>query len=124
MYKESGYYPEGAEFDPNAPWNEVSLPQQKFNVYVSQSLSKDSFILSNDYNLDEDNMPDTSFTCWVEEYKKSDHYTPLQLIGLFSRFLKKKLETAETKNKKHFYEHLIEECNGWVEDETIIEEAL
>ena len=38
--KESGYYPEGAEFDPNAPWNEKEIPMEEIEVEVTVTLKK------------------------------------------------------------------------------------
>lgn len=38
--KESGYYPEGAEFDPNAPWNEKETPKEEIEVEVTVTLKK------------------------------------------------------------------------------------
>ena len=55
--KESGYYPEGAEFDPKAPYNEKEKKEVKTNVYVSLSLSKGFTISTRNYELDEDGKP-------------------------------------------------------------------
>lgn len=38
--KESGYYPAGAEFDPNAPWNEPIDEFEEVEATVSITLSK------------------------------------------------------------------------------------
>lgn len=38
--KESGYYPAGAEFDPNAPWNQPSEQIEEIEATVSLTLSK------------------------------------------------------------------------------------
>lgn len=122
MYKESGYYPEGSEFDPNAPWNREDPPKRKFDVYVSQSLSKSTSVVTNDYTPDENGEADTRTICWSDVYSESEHYTPLQLIGLLSRILEQKIKETRSKTKKQFYKFLIEECNGWIEDETVFEE--
>ena len=37
---ESGYYPAGAEYDPNAPWNQVEYPEKEIEVTVLVSLEK------------------------------------------------------------------------------------
>lgn len=55
--KESGYYPEGAEFDPKAPYNEKEKKEIEANVYVSLSLSKGFTIRTKNYELDEDGDP-------------------------------------------------------------------
>ena len=38
--KESGYYPEGAEFDPRAPWNEKEITKEEIDVDLTLILKK------------------------------------------------------------------------------------
>ena len=74
---------------------------------------------------------DTSDTNWGEEYSENGHYTPLELIEKYkdelSEALKKLEEYGKSLHSKKPYwwmqrkrnlEHLIEECEGWIEDET------
>ena len=141
---ESGYYPPGAEFDPNAPYNEPVIPEKEFEITCCQTLSKTTNVYTDNYIPgccgcdyedgvavgwhDED---DTSDTNWAEEYHDNDHYTPIQLIGLFKESLKSQLEswegmeeTSAGKAQIRRIEYLIEECEGWIEDETeYIEES-
>ena len=57
---ESGYYPPGAEHDPNAPYNQVDQPEKEIEVLVSVTLSKTVKIRVSDYkaevDVDEDGM--------------------------------------------------------------------
>ena len=48
---ESGYYPPGAEYDPNAPWNQVDNPEREIEVTVSVTLSKTVKIKVSDYEI-------------------------------------------------------------------------
>lgn len=48
---ESGYYPPGAEHDPNAPYNQVDLPEREIEVLVSVTLSKTVKVRVNDYRI-------------------------------------------------------------------------
>ena len=41
MAKESGYYPPGAEFDPNAPWNQ---PDAQVCAHCDEELDPDTFV--------------------------------------------------------------------------------
>lgn len=137
-------YPPGAEYDPNAPWNEVDVPEQDFEVTCSQTLSKTVTITTNNYIPgasgvdyepndeggydavgwhDED---DTSDTDWSKEYEY-DHFTPLQLIQMLREYVANDLDRVdiiakETNQSKVFLErklkHLIEECDCWNNDET------
>lgn len=49
--KESGYYPAGAEFDPNAPWNQSDPPEKEIDVLVSVTLSKTVKVKVSDYEV-------------------------------------------------------------------------
>lgn len=143
------YYPAGAENDSNAPYNEVEVPEKKFEVLASQTLSKSTSIITNqyipgasgvDYDSDDEGgcvavgyqePDDTSNVNWRQEYHENHHYTPLELIAKFKEYLEKELDTLkdaeetndnETKQKKRDIKHLIEECEGWTEDEIEIVE--
>ena len=133
-------YPPGAEFDPNAPWNEVEVPEKDFDVTCSQSLSKTVTVCTNnyipgasgcDYEPDgeggystigwyEDD--DTSDTDWAQEYHENDYHTPAQLLELFKDILVRDLENGNLFRSERYTKHLIEECQGWTEDETDFEQ--
>lgn len=122
---ESGYYPPGAEFDPRAPWNESGPPDERtFDVCISQSLSRSTQVTTSDYSIevaeDEDgrfNNIDTSETDWRAAYKE-ERMTPLGLIGEFKSFLEKTLPDPVVFPKEYKKaKYLIEECEGWVEDD-------
>ena len=132
-------YPPGAEFDPNAPWNEVEVPEKDFDVTCSQSLSKTVTVCTNnyipgasgcDYEPDgeggystigwhEDD--DTSDTDWAQEYHENDYHTPAQLLELFKDILVRDLENGNPFKSEKYTKQLIEECEGWTEDETDFE---
>lgn len=48
---ESGYYPVGAEYDPNAPWNQKENPEREIEVTVSVTLSKTIKVMVSDYDV-------------------------------------------------------------------------
>ena len=138
-------FPDGlSDHTVGAPWNDPDVPEKEFDVTCSQSLSKTTTVWTNnyipgasgvDYEPDDEggycasgwHDPDnTSNINWDKEYK-SDHYTPLELINKFKEYLVKQwdiLKDAEeandagTNQKKREIKHLIEECDGWIEDET------
>ena len=121
-------YPCGAD-TPYAPWNEQEVPERRFDVCISQTLSKSTRVTTNDYvpEVDQDEggvykLTDTSDTDWKEAYK-NEHLTPLQLIGEFKDFLTKHLPDPiiDIKGFRRF-KHLIDECEGWTEDETEVVE--
>lgn len=119
-----------SEWD-NAPFNQTELEEREFNVLCSQTLSKTDIVFTSNYDekVDEEyddeggkfshHWIDTKDTIWSEEYHDNDHYTPLQLIELFKRHLEKELDSDNlSQNKVNSYKHLIEECEGWIDDET------
>ena len=136
---ESGWYPPGAEFDSNAPYNQVEVPQKDFEVTCSQSLSRTAIVTTNNYIPCEDEgyedgvgyhdeWADTSDTNWKEEYTANGYCTPLELIQLLKEYLEKDLEKWKEEDKKdphkwastqvRKYEFLIDECDCWTDDET------
>ena len=115
---ESGYYPPGAEHDPNAPYNQHENPEEEFEITVSQTLSKTVTVFTSNYNLEVDcdeggcyRNCDTSDTPWKEVYEE-DHHTPLQLIGFLKRLLEGNEPISDSLKKQ-----LIEECDNWCEDD-------
>lgn len=139
-------YPCGLnDYSVGTPWNDPDVPEKEFDVTCSQTLSKTVSVLTNnyipgasgcDYEPDDEggycasgwhDPDDTSDTNWHEEYSESEHYTPLELINKFKEYLVKQwdiLKDAEeandagTNQEKREIKHLIEECDGWIEDET------
>ena len=132
-------YPPGADNE-FAPWNEVEVPEKDFDVTCSQSLSKTVTVCTNnyipgasgcDYEPDgeggystigwhEDD--DTSDTDWAQEYHENDYHTPAQLLELFKDILVRDLENGNPFRSEKYTKQLIEECEGWTEDETDFEQ--
>lgn len=128
--RESGYYPPGAEFDPNAPWNQSEPEEREFDCLCSQTLSKTVEILSSDYTEEvEEEYDEEGRKCrdvaigteninWEEEFHANDYHTPLQLLELFKKYLEDEINGTQNMphNKKHL-ESLAKECEDWTEDE-------
>ena len=141
-------YPDGlSDSTIGAPWNEESIPEKEFEVTCSQCLSRTASVWTDNYipgccGCDyEDGVAigwqdpdDTSDTNWADEYKNNGYKTPLELIGMLREYLEKDLRDIQkdmlpndrsynaTKARK--LKGLIEECEGWIEDETeYIEES-
>lgn len=123
--KESGYYPAGAEFDPDAPYNQKELPEITRQVKCIFTIEKDVDLVTDDYlpDGDADEMtPDTSSTDWEDEYNMQCH-TPTELFDMLAAYIHKEMETLNCKGFK--YRHLAEildELNGWEITESQYEE--
>jgi len=127
---ESGYYPPGAEYDSNAPYNQIDNNPQSFDVTVVTTLSKDTSVETTDYTpcVDEDEDGKHLYyefdnVCWCSEYEQQ-HKSILELLSIFQEELQDKLEKTTDPSEIERINYLISECNGWVEDDLeIIHEA-
>jgi hypothetical protein len=124
--------PPGAANDPNAPYNEIVVPDMEFDVTISMSLSKTVTCMTNKYNpvvIDEphnrihEEYPDTSDTPWSEVYS-DNHKTIIELLEELKKYVQKDLDNLDnddTKMDKAFHkrrlEWLLEECDNWVVNE-------
>jgi hypothetical protein len=121
-------YPPGAAHDPNAPYNEVEVPEREFDVTISMSLSRTVQCYTNKYipEVDEENghlYVDTSDTPWSEVYG-DNHKTIPELLEELKKYIQKDLDNLaddETKMDKAFHrrrlEFLLTECDEWTVDE-------
>lgn len=116
----------GIEHDSyKAPWNQKDQKEEEFQCLCCQTLSKSSTVFTSDYTPlyeDECGDYDTSNVNWESEYHDNDHYTPIQLIALFRQCLEENLKNGIVFKTPGVTEHLIEECKGWTEDETVYTE--
>lgn len=122
---ESGYYPAGAEHDPNATYNQVEPPEKEFKVTVTFSVDKEVTVHTSDYAVDEDYdedigkviSVDTSDTNFISAYLE-EHETIEGLLDEFKTLLEAKIEELENfpedKNTLERYKYLKSECEGWV----------
>lgn len=128
---ESGYYPPGAEFDPNAPYNQVDPPEHDFDVTVSQTLSRNVTITTQDYSYEEDIDEDGAYvnyntedTDWKSAYV-ANHCTIEHLLSVFKSKLiveksvleAKLVQGPETVKRIKECEFYISECEGWCVDD-------
>ena len=138
-----GYnYPAGAENDPRAPWNEVTVVNEPREVEVEYSvvLRKKVTVTTTDYAVerwDEDERDedgylirtkgeevDFSETDFLAEYKEQ-HETPKDLIIRLKAELMLLLRDKPgcVGAKDGTWERLIKECEQWEEEEEICEEV-
>lgn len=128
LIKRMDNYPPGAAHDPNAPYNEVEVPEREFDVTISMSLSRTVQCYTNKYipEVDEENghlYVDTSDTPWSEVYG-DNHKTIPELLEELKKYIQKDLDNLaddETKMDKAFHrrrlEFLLTECDEWTVDE-------
>ena len=58
-----------------------------------------------------------------ESEYKSQHYTPIELIGILKTEMERNLQVhPEQKGAKSgYWQHIIDECADWVEDDEIVD---
>ena len=104
----------------SAPFNQHEYPDEEFDVTISQTLSKDTTVWTNDYILEDDGEGyrsyDTSETRWTEVYRKTK-LTPLDIINACKTLAQHLLQLGTTYIGPLHMDALIEECEGWVEDD-------
>jgi hypothetical protein len=82
--RESGYYPPGAEFDPNAPWNQEDPSEVEVDVTASHTVSRDTTITTTDYTDTFEN----GFECGdLNGDYESQHKGPIELINILQEEL-------------------------------------
>lgn len=123
-------YPISADIK-DASWNDKRLPEEEFQVTISQTLSKNVKVNTNDYipgevyterewdgesycTVTHQDSPNTSETNWKDAYKL-EHDTPIHLINLFKRILENRMNIENMREERRQY--LIEECSNWIEDD-------
>ena len=113
---ESGYYPPGAEFDPNAPYNQKELPEKEIEVTVSITLSKNVKIKVSDYTIysNEDDrgrcFDEIDYSdCNLKEAVEKQIYLPQEAGQLISDFA---INPFKAKNTT-----IVEDLSNWNVDE-------
>lgn len=124
---EADYYPAGAYNDPDAPYNQPVIPEREFDITVSQSLSKEITVWTDDYCTEYDDEDGNTYvntedTDWNKVFEENNYHTPLQLIQLLGEVLQKDLDNGVVFKNPRFTHELIHECQGWSDDETVITE--
>lgn len=114
---ESGYYPPGAEHDPNAPWNQVDNPEREIEVTVSVTLSKTVKIKVSDYQITDSGKDEDG------EYFEDIDYSDCDLKGAVEEQIVLPQEAyryiTSSGNKS-----VKEELKGWnVDDFEVINES-
>lgn len=99
----------------NAPWNVREKEEIDYNVNISQSLSSDKDIKTNNY--DEDYNPTN-----LEEDAANNIFTPLEYITICKNIATHFLEKEDYSiYSKGILEKLIKDADNWIEDEFNVE---
>ena len=113
--RESGYYPPGAEFDENAPWNEVEPPEVDFTIKVGITLEKECVITTDEvYNDDGDwRLCDDAD---VEGAYKETYKTIPDMLAELVKYIDGELLGDISKERRRELELMKESAQGWTEE--------
>lgn len=113
-------YPVGAD-TPEAPWNIEDLPEKNFAITVSCSLSKDTEVVSNNYDetgfygAGSLNEPYNEYTCSEKTIK--------QIIDFAKEAAQYFLANNDFKVRpKYTLKKIVDSCEGWTVDEENVEQ--
>lgn len=136
--KESGNYPPGVEYNPNAPWNQTNPESVKVEVTISQSLSRSTTIEVTDYTAtkyDDIEYDEDGYINRIEgiDYDFSDsdlkgvyeeqEYTIPELLDYLKAYLIVDInECSKESSKRKKLQHILKCCEGWEVDETEVVE--
>ena len=135
---ESGYYPIGDEYNPNAPYNQSNIEPIQLKVIISQSLSRPATIEVTDYitnewediEIDEDGKfhkiegieYDFSDSDLKGAYERQEYTIP-ELLDYLKDYLIADINKCNEESKKRKLQHILKCCKDWEVDETeVIEE--
>lgn len=126
MY-ESGYYPAGAEHDPNAPWNQSDPEPVSQYIEYSCTMRRTATVETTNYvpgtwEKDEDSFgyrdgDDFSDTDWLSDFKDT-YRTPKELIDLLKETAKELADGKMPNMPKSFWRDVMADCENWsIDDE-------
>jgi hypothetical protein len=120
--KESGYYPMGAEFDPNAPWNESEPDEVTRDCSVWTAVTKTMSIPTTNYvAYDPYDGPDLSDVNWGDEFETRCRDIP-EILHDLCELVRKYAPVRVSKAEARYIRELLEDADGWETDEIHVEE--
>ena len=130
---ESGYYPIGEEYNPNAPYNQSNIEPIQLKVIISQSLSRPTTIEVTDYitnewediEIDEGGKfhkiegieYDFSDSDLKGAYERQEYTIP-ELLDYLKDYLIADINKCNEESKKRKLQHILKCCKDWEVDET------
>ena len=106
-------YPMGADTS-DAPWNQKENEDVEVEVSITQTLTKNCTIETNDYYIEYgDDKPNINQDTLYEKYGNYRHTIP-EMLALLKWYASEELkDTMEGTGRNSFLKRLIEDCKGW-----------
>lgn len=106
----------------DAPFNQVEPEEEEFDCEVTETLVKETSVISTDYYYNNDTGNCVFQGDYTEDFKDGS-YDAITLIGELKTRVEKELKTVKTLHEKRKLERLLKACTGWKQEELIVEEA-
>lgn len=128
--RDCDYYPLGAYNDPNAPYNEVELPDIEVSCEVSITLAKkDAPVFTGNYVNECDDEEGYESVEVLDTYQEladkydAQHYSISWMLQQLARYIEAELkDDGITMARRNELSKMLEDCQGWVEGDTDIED--
>lgn len=123
MMRDQDYYPPGAYYDKNAPYNQTEPPECEFEISVSFVLERNCTITTDEVYYDED--------CWElcddADVDKAYDWEYIQIPDMLNelakyakseaetlkKFIKARTANAEERKRYQFLKRIIDSAEGW-----------
>ena len=127
--RDRDFYPPGAYNDPNAPYNEVELPDIEVSCEVTVTLTKkDAPVFTGNYIDESDDEGYEGYEV-LDSYQEladkydAQHYSISWMLQQLSRYIEQELkDDGITMARRNELSKMLEDCQGWVEGDTDIED--
>ena len=126
--RDCDYYPAGAYNDPNAPYNEVELPDIEVSCEVTVTLTKKDAPVFTDNYIDESDDEGYKGYEVLDSYQEladkydDQHYSLTGLLDELAKYIRGELQGDISRGRRNELERMLEDCQGWVEGDTDIED--
>jgi len=112
--RDRDYYPAGAYNDPNAPYNEVEVPDIEVTATVNIAMTKDIVVTTDQYTMDEEGHREllTSYSD-IEELIGKQHKSIPELLGELVRYINDELAGGVSGSRKWELEQMLDDCDNW-----------
>ena len=93
--RDCDYYPAGAYYDANAPWNQVEVPDIEVKCVTTMPLQKTVTVMTDNYMVDEDDYIDLLDSYGdLRERVLDQHYDIPTLLEELAKYIKGELESG------------------------------
>lgn len=126
--RDCDYYPAGAYNDPNAPYNEVELPDIEVSCEVTVTLTKKDAPVFTDNYIDESDDEGYKGYEVLDSYQEladkydDQHYSLTGLLDELAKYIRGELQGDISRGRRNELERMLEDCQGWEEGDTDIED--